>query len=148
MDNRFWITDLIIYWMITDLITNWIRDWIIDWITNLITNRRNKEATQFTEKKRTKLTKMTCKLQIVITFVTVVRLRPTICQNAQNLEENSLMISKGDLVCKFCQKMPLAASNLHSKIKHPLSFFFFSNFLQLYLCTIFFFSKTLVRFFN
>ena len=35
-----------------------------------------------------KITDMTSKLQMLITFVTVVRLRPTIYQNAQNLEEN------------------------------------------------------------
>ena len=61
----------------------WIIDQIWDnkldliWITDMITNK-------ITDK----ITDMTTKLQMLITFATVVCLRPTIYQNAQNSEEN------------------------------------------------------------
>ena len=55
--------------------------------------------------------KMTCKLQMVITFITVVCLRSTLCQNTQNLEENPRVNPKIDWVYEFCQKKkePLTA---------------------------------------
>ena len=65
---------------------------------------------------------MTSKLQMVITFATVVRLRPTIYQNAQNSEKN---LDKG-IWCMVL--LPKSSSNCLiscSKIKHPLSLFFF-----------------------
>ena len=63
---------------------------------------------------------MTCKLLMVITFAMVVRLRPTIYQNSQNWKENPW--EKRDLVHYFFLKTPLTASNLRSKIKHPIFF--------------------------
>ena len=51
------------------------------WVTNMITNKILGRITD-------KITDMTSKLQMLITFATVVRLRPTISQNAQNSEEN------------------------------------------------------------
>ena len=43
---------------------------------------------KITDRITDKITDMTSKLQMLITFATVVRLRPTIYQNAQNLDEN------------------------------------------------------------
>ena len=94
-----------------------------------------------TNKITDKITDMTSKLQMLITFATVVRLRPTIYQNAQNSEEN---LDKG--ICStifFKKKTPLNASISCSKIKHPtffsflflfssLSLFFFSNFCNFF----------------
>ena len=65
---------------------------------------------------------MTSKLQMVITFATVVRLRPIIYQNAHNSENN---LDKG-IWCMVL--LPKSSSNCLiscSKIKHPLSLFFF-----------------------
>ena len=89
------------------------------WRTNIITNK-------ITDRITDKITDMTNKLQMLITFVTVVRLRPTIYQNAQNSKENP---DKGIWYTIFCQKNPLTTSISCSKIKHPFSFFFFSFFL-------------------
>ena len=72
---------------------------------------------------------------MVITSVTVVCLTPTICQNAQNSEENPQTNIWSAI---FAKKMPPTASNPHSKIKHPLSFSFFSSFLQLFFYYAFF----------
>ena len=83
--------------------------WIIDTITNKTTDR-------ITDK----IADMTSKLQMLITLATVVRLRPNIYQNTQNLKENP---DKGIWYTIFGQKKPLTASISCSKIKHSLSFF-------------------------
>jgi len=62
---------------ISDLDNKLYLIWIKDMKTNKITDR-------ITDK----ITYMTSKLQMLITFATVVRWRPTIYQNAQNSEEN------------------------------------------------------------
>ena len=78
----------------------WIIDQIWDnkldliWITDMITNK-------ITDRITDKITDMTSKLQMLITFATVVRLRPTIYQNAQNSEEN---LDNGIWYTIFCQK--------------------------------------------
>ena len=72
---------------------------------------------------------------MLITFAIVVRLRPTIYQNAQNSEEN---LDKG--ICStifFQKKTPLNVSISCSKIKHPL--FFFQNFCNFFFCNCFLF---------
>ena len=61
---------------------------------------------------------MTCEHQMVITFATIVRLRPTIYQNTQNWEGIPGQISKGIWSTSFAKKTPLTASNPHSKMKH------------------------------
>ena len=62
------------------------------WITYMITNK-------ITDRITDKIT--THKLQMLITFAMVVRLRPTIYQNAQNSEEN---LDKGILSTIFFPK--------------------------------------------
>ena len=71
--------------------------WITDMITNKITDR-------ITDKILDRTTDRTSKLQMLITFATVVRLRPTIYQNAQNSEEN---LDKGICSTIFFQKKHL-----------------------------------------
>ena len=81
----------------------WIIDQIWDnkldliWITDMITNK-------ITDRITDKITDMTSKLQMLITFATVVRMRPTIYQNAQNSEEN---LDKGICSTIFFQKKHL-----------------------------------------
>ena len=84
-------------------------------ITDMITN---KITVRITNKIIDKTTDMTGKLQMLITFATVVRLRLTIYQNAQNSEEN---LDEGIWSTIFLQKeTPLTASISCSKIEHPL----------------------------
>ena len=81
----------------------WIIDQIWDnkldliWITDMITNK-------ITDRITDKITYMTSKLQMLITFASVVCLRPTIYQNAQNSEEN---LDKGICSTIFFQKKHL-----------------------------------------
>ena len=63
------------------------------WITDMITDR-------ITDK----ITDITSKLQMLITFAMVVRLRPTIYQNAHNSKENPWANSVGDLAPQFSHK--------------------------------------------
>ena len=66
-------------------------------ITNKITDR-------ITDKITDKITNMTSQLQMLITFATVFRLRPTIYQNAHNSKENPWANSVGDLAPQFSHK--------------------------------------------
>jgi len=98
--------------------------WIIDMITNKITDRIID-----------KITDMTSKLQMLITLATVVRLRPNIYQNTQNLKENP---DKGIWYTIFGQKK--ASNSLNFVFKDQtltffLSFllFFFQNFCNFFL---------------
>ena len=75
LDNR-----LALIW-VTDMITNKILYRIIDKILDRITDK-------ILDRIIDKITDMTSKIQMLITFAMVVRLRPTIYQNAQNSEEN------------------------------------------------------------
>ena len=110
-----------------DLITNFDNKLI-----DSITDRRNKESTKLLsyrehEKKKKEIAQMTCKLQIGITFAMVVRLRPTICQNIQNSEENPKLNPKMNF---FCQKNASNCLKFAFKDQNTHSFFF--NFLQLF----------------
>ena len=116
----------------------WIIDQIWDnkldliWITDMITNK-------ITDRITDKITDMTSKLQMLITFATVVRLRPTIYQNAQNSEEN---LDKGIWYTIFCQKKASNCLNFVFKDQTP-TFSFFSFFFS----SLFFSSKFLQLFF-
>ena len=96
--------------------------WITDMITNKITD---------------KITDMTNKLQMLITFATVVRLRPTIYLNAQNLEENP---DKGIWYTIFCQKEASNCLNFVFKDQTPTFFllFLFFYFFKKNSATLFF----------
>ena len=86
------------------------------WITDMITNK-------ITDRITDKITDMTSKLQMLITFATVVCLRPTIYQNAQNSEEN---LDKGVCSMIFFQKKNTSKClNFVFKDQTPT---FFSNF--------------------
>lgn len=97
----------------------WIIDQIWDnkldliWITDMITNK-------ITDRITDKITDMTSKLQMLITFATVVCLRPTIYQNAQNSEEN---LDKGIWYTIFCQKKASNCLNFVFKDQTPTFFF-------------------------
>ena len=91
------------------------------WITDMITNK-------ITDRITDKITDMTTKLQRLITFATVVCLRPTIYQNAQNSEEN---LDKGIWYTIFCQKK--ASNCLNFVFKDQTPTFFFKFFLQFFL---------------
>ena len=82
---------------------------------------------KITDRITDKITDMTSKLQMLITFATVVRLRPTIYQNAQNSEEN---LDKGICSTIFFQKNTSKCLNFVFKDQTPT--FFFSKFLQLF----------------
>jgi len=99
-------------------------------ITNKITDR-------ITDKITDKITNMTSKLQMLITFATVVRLRPTIYQNTQNSEEN---LDKGIWCTIFCQKKASNCLNFMFKDQTPTFFFllFFSLFFFKISATFFF----------
>ena len=77
--------------------------------------------------------KMTCKLQLVITFATVVRLRSTIYQNAHNSEENPY---KKIWSMIFLQKNVSKCLNFVFKDQTPTFFLFF--FLSSFLLFLFF----------
>ena len=70
-----------------------------------------------------KITNMTSKLQMLITFATVVCLRPTIYQNTQNSEEN---LDKGICSTIFFPKNTSKCLNFVFKDQTPT--FFFQNF--------------------
>ena len=74
-----------------------------------------------------KITDMTSKLQMLITFATVVRLRPTIYQNAQNAEENR---HKGMWYTMVGQKQD--SNCLYFVFKDQIPTFFFQIFLQFF----------------
>ena len=74
------------------MITNKILDRITDKILGRITD---KILDRITDKILDRTTNRTSKLQMLITFATIVRLRPTICQNTHNSEENPWENSKG-----------------------------------------------------
>ena len=80
---------------------------------------------------------MTSKLQMLITFATVVRLRPTIYLNAQNLEENP---DKGIWYTIFCQKEASNCLNFVFKDQTPTFFllFLFFYFFKKNSATLFF----------
>ena len=90
------------------------------WITDMITNK-------ITDRITDKITDMTSKLQMLITFATVIRLRPTIYQNAQNSEEN---LDKGIWYTIFCQKDTSKCLNFVFKDQTPN--FFFQNFCNFF----------------
>ena len=120
---------------VTNMITNKILDRILARITDKILDRIiDKILDRITDK----ITDMTSKLQMLITFVTVVRLRPTIYQNAQNSKEN---LDKGIWYTIFSQKKSLTSSISCSKIKHPtffsFLFFFFLVFFSLFFSLLF-----------
>jgi len=78
---------------------------------------------------------MTSKLQMLITFATVVRLRPTIYQNAQNSKEN---LDKGIWYTIFLPKKVSNCLNFVFKDQTPTSFFLFSSlFFFKYFCIFF-----------
>ena len=82
-----------------------------------------------------KITDMTSKLQMLITFATVVRLRPTIYQNAQNSKEN---LDKGIWYTIFLPKKVSNCLNFVFKDQTPTSFFLFSSlFFFKYFCIFF-----------
>ena len=81
---------------------------------------------KITDRITDKITDMTSKLQMLITFATVVRLRPTIYQNAQNSEEN---LDKGIWYTIFCQKKASNCLNFVFKDQTP-TFSFFSFFFS------------------
>ena len=85
---------------------------------------------KITDRITDKITDMTSKLQMLITFATVVRLRPTIYQNAQNSEEN---LDKGIWYTIFCQKK--ASNCLNFVFKDQTPTFFFKFFLQFFFLT-------------
>ena len=109
---------------------------------------------KITDRITDKITDMTTKLQMLITFATVVRLRPTIYQNAQNSEEN---LDKGIWYTIFCQKKASNCLNFVLKDQTPTfsffsfffsSFFFFQNFCNFFFTwnrtqTIFFLTQSL-----
>ena len=71
------------------------------------------------------ITDMTSKLQMLITFVTVVSLRLTISQNAQNSEENP---NTGIWYTIFCQKKVSNCLNFVFKVQTPNFILFFKIF--------------------
>jgi len=79
---------------------------------------------KITDRITDKITYMTSKLQMLITFATVVCLRPTLYQNAQNSKKNP---DKGIWYMIFCQKKSSNCLNFVFKDQTPtffLSFFF------------------------
>jgi len=115
---------------VTNMITNKILDRILARITDKILDRIiDKILDRITDK----ITDMTSKLQMLITFVTVVRLRPTIYQNAQNSKEN---LDKGIWYTIFCQKK--ASNFLNFVFKDQTPHFLFFSFFFLFSSLFFF----------
>jgi len=79
---------------------------------------------------------MTCKLQMVITFATVVCLRHTICQNAHNSEENPWARGFGP---RFFPKKCLELSQIHIQRSNPPFFFKLSATFFLFIYNVSFF---------
>ncbi|KAL3024622.1 hypothetical protein AAZX31_04G134000 [Glycine max] len=91
-------------------------------------------ANKITDRIIDMITDMTSKLQMLITFAMVVRLRPTIYQNAQNSEEN---LDKGICSTIFFQKNTSKCLNFVFKDQTPT--FFFKIFATFFFATISFF---------
>ena len=102
---------------------------------------------KITDRITDKITDMTSKLQMLITFVTVVSLRLTISRNAQNSEENP---DKGIWYTILCQEKASNCLNFVFKNQTPTFFFLFSFLFFFLISATFFFTwnKTQTIFFD